>query len=185
MTDMANLVANHTDFKTIFQPFQETHSKEIELVWVSLVNYLYHNQGELITFKNGGFFKIMETIKNRLRMNKAVFPELKDKVLEFWVDYNSGEDIDDPWMDEDGEEGRRYQCGECNSPFTLGVVLCGEEPVKYECNGCYEKKKEGKYICKDCGCDFTNAEWFDGDYCGDDESDFEGYECYDCNEKKN
>lgn len=112
------------------------------------------------------------------------FPELKEKVLGFWIDYNYQRDDDDYWFDEDGEEGRRYQCGDCNTPFTEGIVLCGEEPVKYECNGCYEKKQGGKYVCKDCGCDFTNAEWFDGDYCGDDESDFEGYECYDCFEKK-
>ena len=128
---MANTLANHTDFKTIFQ----THSKEIELTHQLLTNYLYHNQSELHTFKNGGFWKIMETVKNRLRMNKAVFPELKEKVLEFWVDYNHGRD--DPWLDEDG------------------------------------------------GRDFTDADWFDGDYCGDDESDFEGYECYDCYDKKN
>lgn len=47
------------------------------------------------------------------------------------------------------------------------------------------KEQEKKYICKDCGCDFSNAEWFDGDYCGDDESDFEGYNCLDCFEEKN
>ena len=77
-----------------------------------------------------------------------VFSELKDKVLEFWIDYNYQRDDGKEWLDMDGEEGRRY-------------------------------------LCKDCGCDFTDAEWFDGDYCGDDESDFEGYECYDCFEKKN
>ena len=146
---MANTLANHTDFKTykeIFQPLQETHSKEIELVQELLVKYLYHNQSEINTYKNGGFWTVLETVKNRLRMSKAVFPELKEKVLEHWIDYNHGRD--DPWLDEDGEEGRRY-------------------------------------LCKDCGCDFTHAEWFDGDYCGDDESDFEGYECYDCYEKKN
>ena len=136
---MANTLANHTDFKTIFQ----THSKEIELTHQLLTNYLYHNQAEIHTFKNGGFWKIMETIKNRLRMNKAVFPELKEKVLEHWIDYNYQRDDGKEWLDEDGEEGRRY-------------------------------------LCKNCGTDFTNAEWFDGDYCGDDESDFEGYNCYEC-----
>ena len=89
----------------------------------------------------------METVKNRLRMNKAVFPELKEKVLEYWISYNYLHGRDNQWLDEDGEEGRRY-------------------------------------LCKECKCDFTHAEWFDGDYCGDDESDFEGYECYDCFEKK-
>jgi len=110
------------------------------------------------------------------------FTELKEKVLEHWIDYNHGRD--DQWLDMDGEEGRRYQCGDCNNPFTLGTVWCKEGGETYECNDCMEKTKGGKYICKDCGCDFTHAEWFDGDYCGDDESDFEGYECYDCFEKK-
>ena len=80
-------------------------------------------------------------IANHTELTKC-FQELKEQVLEFWIDYNYQRD--DPWLNMDGEEGRRYQCGDCNSPFTLGVVLCGEEPVKYECNGCYEKKKEGK-----------------------------------------
>ena len=81
-----------------------------------------------------------------------LYPKMKLELIgasiEFWIDYNYQRD--DPWLNMDGEEGRRYQCGDCNSPFTLGVVLCGEEPVKYECNECYEKKKEGKFYspCK-------------------------------------
>jgi hypothetical protein len=122
------------------------------------------------------------TIANHHELSQC-FTELKEKVLEYWIEYNYNND--DQWLDEDGEEGRRYQCGDCNTPFTLGTVWCGEGEPTYECNDCMEKKNEPKYICKDCGVDFTNAEWFDGDYCGDDESDFEGYECYDCYEKNN
>ena len=58
------------------------------------------------------------------------FPELKDKVLGFWIDYNYQRDDDDYWFDEDGEEGRRYQCGDCNTPFTIVMSVLRKRTKK-------------------------------------------------------